>query len=242
MSELADVERTRRQHWAAPGSRHDRLIAWLRVLLPAVVGILLALLTFSPFANSSEASFVLDKNQVNLAKERMRISQATYRGEDGKGRPFSLHAGSAVQKSSAEPIIRMNDLSAQIMMEDGPASLIASRGSYNLDTETVRAPGLLSIKSGNGYAMDANDVFFALKTQTMRSKGTVAFKGDDGYALTANNVEVDIARRMMQSFGPVSGRMKLGPFSASSMNADLKNRNIVLSGNVRLLIQGNALK
>lgn len=242
MSELADKQRTQRQHWAAPGSRHDRLVGGLRLLLPAVVGILLALLTFSPFASSSEASFVLAKDQVNLAKERMRISQATYRGEDGKGRPFLLHAGSAVQKSSAEPIIRMTDLSARIMMADGPASLIARKGSYDLENETVRAAGLLSIKSGNGYSMDANDVQFALKTQTMRSNGAVAFKGRDGYALTANNVEVNLPRKTMQSFGPVRGRIKLGPFSANNMAADLNNRKVVLSGNVRLIIQANALK
>lgn len=242
MSDSADVRRTRRQIWAAPRGRHDRLIQALRVILPAIIGMLLALLTFSPFASTSEASFVLDKDQVSMANERMRISEAVYRGEDSKGRPFSLSAGSAVQKSSAEPILRMSDLSARIIMDDGPASLLARTGSYDLDAETVSAAGPLQVQSASGYSMIANNVLFALKTQVMRSSGAVSFTGKDGYAMTANNVEVSLPGRNMKSFGPVNGRTKVGPFSANSMTADLNDRNVRLTGNARLRIEGNAFK
>jgi lipopolysaccharide export system protein LptC len=242
MSELADRQRTKRQDWAAPGSRHDRLVRALRVVLPAVIGMLLALLTFSPFANNAEISFVLDKDKVNMATERMRISEAVYRGEDSKGRAFSLSAGSAVQKSSAEPIIRLSDLSARILMEDGPASVVASSGAYNLETETVSASGPLKLDSADGYSMVASNVAFGLKTQVMRSQGAVSFTGKDGYSMTANNVEVSLPGKRMQSFGPVTGRTRVGPFSANSMSADMNSRVVRLTGNARLRIEGNALR
>jgi lipopolysaccharide export system protein LptC len=131
MSEQADIQRTTRQQFAQPGGKHDRLVRMLRVLLPSIIGVLLAVLAFSPFSNTREMSFVLAKDEVNLAKERMRVSNALYRGEDTKGRPFSLSAGSAVQKSSNEPILRMQDLEGRLLMDNGPASIVAGHGYYD---------------------------------------------------------------------------------------------------------------
>ena len=76
MSVLAQQQRTRRQHFAAPGGSHDRLIRLLRVLLPAVVGMLVAILAVSPFTESRELSFLLAKDAVDVAPERMRVTEA----------------------------------------------------------------------------------------------------------------------------------------------------------------------
>jgi lipopolysaccharide export system protein LptC len=92
MSDLADRVRTKRQILSAPGGSHDRLIRALRVILPSIIGILLAVLAFSPFSGTQELSFVLAKNEVNMAKERMRLTEALYRGEDSKGRPRATAA------------------------------------------------------------------------------------------------------------------------------------------------------
>lgn len=212
MSDLADRVRTKRQISASPGGGHDRLIRALRVILPSIIGMLLAVLAFSPFSGTQELSFVLAKNEVNMAKERMWLTEALYRGQDSKGRPFSIRAGSAVQRSSAEPLLRMTDLSARILMPEGPASLVAGYGIYDLDKETMRVTGPLSFNSGDGYNLVASNVQLALKT------------------------------RKLQSFGPVSGRTKLGTFKANSMRADLDARTVGLNGNVHLLIDQNAIR
>src|SRR3546814_221333 len=132
MSERADLDRTMRQLWAASGSRHDRVVRLLRVGLPLVIGVIAAVLIFSPFTQRSEISFLLAKDKVEVAKERMRVTRAEYRGQDTKGRPFALVAGSAVQQSSAEPIVRMTDLSGAISLTDGPATLAADPAQYNM--------------------------------------------------------------------------------------------------------------
>src|SRR3546814_9500882 len=84
-----------RQLWAASGSSHDRVVRLLRVGLPMVIGVIAAVLIFSPFTQRSEVSFLLAKDKVEVAKERMRVTRAEYRGQDTKGRPFALVAGSA---------------------------------------------------------------------------------------------------------------------------------------------------
>ena len=77
-----------------------------------------------------------------MASERMRLTEALYRGEDSKGQPFSLRAGSAVQKSSAEPVLKMTDLQGRIIMNDGPASLTAGRGLYESKAEKNARKGV----------------------------------------------------------------------------------------------------
>lgn len=212
MSLAADRQRTARQHWAAPGGRHDRLIGFLKAALPAVVGLLAAILATAPFAQDREVSFVLDKKKVDVASERLKVIEALYRGEDSNGEPFSLRAGSAVQKSSREPVVRLRDLEARLKI-DGNASLVAARqGLYNMDREQ------------------------------MSIIGPIQFQSSDGYRLTTRDVEIDLNTRRLHSQNRVDGRMPVGTFGADHLNADLKARTVTLSGNARLHIDQNGMR
>jgi lipopolysaccharide export system protein LptC len=212
MSEQADIQRTSRQKFAIPGGKHDRLVRVLRVLFPSIIGVLVAVLAFSPFSNTQEMSFVLAKDEVNMAKERMRVTNALYRGEDSLGRPFSLSVGGAVQKSSTEPILRMKDMTGRIIMSDGPASIVAGQGYYDMDAEKVRVEGPLS------------------------------FTGGDGFNLTASNVEFLLKPKTMRSLGPVSGSTRVGTFQAGHMSADVDARIVRLEGGARLQINQGAIR
>jgi lipopolysaccharide export system protein LptC len=205
MSEKADLERTYRQRWAMPGGRHDRLVRSLRVVLPSIIGILLAVLAFSPFTSTQELSFVLDKDEVSLSKERMRLTQALYRGEDSKGRPFSLRAGSAVQKSSADPSLDMTALSARIMLDDGPASILAQKGNYSLAGETMRVFGPLALESPD-YDMVASNVELSLKDKTMKSFGAVSGRTKVG-TFKAGRMTADLETRIVRLDGGVQLRI-----------------------------------
>ena len=206
MSEAAALQRSARQIWAAPGSGHDRLIGALRVFLPVAIGVLAAFVVVMPLFSGGDVSFVLDKNKVEMAKERMRTQAATYRGEDAKGQPFQLTAGSAVQKSSAVPIVKMNDLAARLQLKDGPADIVAPSGGYDM------------------------------KTEQMKIDGPVRFTAANGYRLDTNNATVDLKSRRMQSGGAVTGTVPQGAFSASRLSADLENHVVRLDGNARLRI------
>ncbi len=205
MSDLADLERTQRQKWATPGGRHDRLIRSLRVVLPSIIGMLVAVLAFSPFTGTDELSFVLAKDEVDLASERMRVTEALYRGEDSDGRPFSLRAGSAVQKSSADQVLNMTDLSGRIMLNDGPASIIAGRGLYDLKKESMRVNGPLSVQSP-GYNMVASNVEFSLDTKKMQSFGPVRGRTKVG-TFSAGRLSADLDTRVVRLDGGVHLRI-----------------------------------
>jgi lipopolysaccharide export system protein LptC len=200
----ARMLRSRRQHFAAPGGSHDRLVGFLARALPMLVGIVAALMIVTPLSPRGEVSFLLDRNKVALIDERLSVDNAMYRGRDDKGRPFSLMAGEAVQRSSIEGLVRMRDLVAQMMLADGPARLSAQGGTYDIDAETV--------------AVD----------------GPVRLTASDGYSMVAQGVSVDLKERMMRGDEGVSGEVPAGTFSARSIRADLSARTIMLSGDVRL--------
>ena len=206
MSELADRARSERQLWAASGSSHDRVIAVLRILLPAAIGVLAVLLALAPLTVGRDISFVLSKDRVEVARERMRVSAATYRGQDSKGQPFELTAGSAVQVSSRDPVVRLKTLAAQIQLPEGPARIVAGQGRYDMDSEKV--------------AVD----------------GPVRFRSADGYNIETRDVGIDLKTRQVASQGPVDGRMNIGTFSGDRFTADLNRRVVVLEGRARLHI------
>ena len=54
MSEIAARRRAGLQGWAVPGSAHDRIVRWSKVLLPVAVGILIAVLTLAPLDRSGD--------------------------------------------------------------------------------------------------------------------------------------------------------------------------------------------
>jgi lipopolysaccharide export system protein LptC len=212
MSEVARSIRSERQRWALPGGRHDRLIATTNWLLPVMIGVLAAFLVMAPLTMGGDSSFVLDKNKVAIAHERMRIRQARYSGLDTKGQPFALTAGSAVQKSSAEPIVRMADLAAAIRLSDGPAVLKAPRGRYDMDNEQVAADGAITLRGPNNYSLDTSNAIVDLKTRKLRSGG------------------------------PATGTVRQGVFSANRLRADLEARTVTLDGNARLRIDPSGPK
>jgi len=202
----AKALRSRRQHFAAPGGSHDRLVGVLARGLPIGVGIIAALMIITPLSPRGEVSFLLDRNKVAIIDERLSVDNAMYRGRDDKGRPFSILAGEAVQRSSAEGLVRMRDLVAQLLFEDGPARISAPGGTYDIDEEIVTIDG------------------------------TVELRAADGYEMRASGVSLDLEARTMSGEGRVEGESPAGTFEANSMRADLDKRTITLEGNARLVM------
>ncbi len=204
MTLAADQMRTKRQAFAAPGSKLDKVVRALAVGLPALVGVVAAMMLITPLSPRGEVSFLLDRNRVALAEDRLRVDNAMYRGADTQGRPFSLMAGSAVQRSNAVPLVQLKQLTARILLPDGPAVLSAPNGTYDIDGDQVTVPGI------------------------------VQFTAADGYAFSARNVTIDLPSRVVRGEGRVTGELPAGRFSADSMRADLENRVFTLSGNARM--------
>jgi lipopolysaccharide export system protein LptC len=208
MSEPEERQR-REQRWAKPGGSHDRVIRFLKIALPASIGVVLAFLAFAPLEEKQEVSFLLDKNKVETAPERLKISAAQYRGQDNEGRPFVLNARSALQATSRVQVVDIRDMNAQIQLDSGPARLQAGRARYDMENDHVAVVGPVTFTAADGYRMGTRDVNIDLRTHTLASRGAV------------------------------DGQMPLGHFTADRLQLNLPDRRVVLTGRARLhIVQG----
>lgn len=212
MSRQADRERAQKRGWAEPGGRHDALIKFAKIGLPILGVMLLFALLLAPLAKDSEVSFILDKEEVDQADERLRVEKARYRGEDNKGQPFEIIADRAIQETSAEQVVQIQGMAAQLQMENGDLRVTAPRGRYDIEAEEVRVDGPLRVRGPDGYRLDTRDVRIDLDTRTLRSEAGV------------------------------EGAMRLGQFEAGRLEADLDARTVTLSGRARLKIEQGAVR
>lgn len=212
MSELAERDRAVKRGWARPGSAHDLLVRLLKIVLPLAVGVVLAYLLLSPLSKTKENSFLLDKKKVDVAHERLKTQSAEYRGVDDQGRPFTVNANRAVQPTSASPLVNVNGMAAQLQMKDGPATVKADQGQYNIDKQQMQVEGPVHVQAANGYKLETRDVNVDLNTHRVT--------GNKG----------------------VEGATNVGTFSADNMAADLRNRSVVLTGRAHLHIPQGGLR
>ena len=195
-----------RRNAAPPGGSWDRLVAALKLALPAGAVAVFATCLIWPLTTQREFSFILSKDRVAAAQERLRMDRAVYRGEDSKGQSFIIAAASAVQKTSDTPIVELRDISAELRTADGPARAVANVGRYDLERERIDIVGPVKLESASGYRLDTSDV------------------------------SVDLATRRVTSSGAVTGRMPLGSFEAGRLRADIAGRSVVLDKGASLRI------
>lgn len=212
MSDAATKERAVKQRWALPGGAHDRLVRYFKVGLPMAVGVLIAVLMLAPLDNDGDVSFILDKDKVASAEERMRVQAARYTGTDDKGQRFEISARRAIQPTSDVPIVDIEGIFAELALAQGPLRLAANAGRYNLDQ------------------------------QLLLINGPIRLAGPDGDYLATRDVSVDFETRRVESAGPVSGRLALGPFSAGKLKADMGERTVTLDGGARLKIEQSRVR
>jgi lipopolysaccharide export system protein LptC len=235
MSEAANLQRERAQHWAEPGSRHDKLVGTLKIALPAAAGVLAAVFLTLPLTEQQEVSFILDKKEVGRAEERMKIESARYTGTDNEGQPFVLNAQRAIQQTSEVPIVDISGVMARLGLRQGPATIQAIRGRYDLDRQQVAVNGPVRVSGPEGEQLLTRDVLVDLKSRQVRSTGQISGRMPVG-SFNAQSLSADLGSRQVALNGGVTGQLKLGDFQAGRMRADLANRVVVLDGGARLKI------
>ncbi|WP_333838482.1 LPS export ABC transporter periplasmic protein LptC [Novosphingobium sp.] len=212
MTVQADRMRSRRQHFAAPGGVHDRTVRLLAVVLPGLIGMLLAVMVLTPLAPRGEISFLLDRTKVAVVQDRLRVASAMYRGADKEGRNFSVTAGNAVQHSAREDVVQLRDVTARVLLKDGPAILTTQAGAYDFGRQFIKVPGVVN------------------------------FESSDGYRMITEGASIDLNTRRLVSDGHVEGKLPTGTFSADRAVADLDERTVTLEGHARMRMdQGKML-
>ena len=165
-----------------------------------------------PLTSAREFSFLLSKDKVAMAGDRLRLDNAVYRGQTGKGQPFTIRAGGAVQHSSSVPIVELRSLDAVLQMDDGPTRVTARSGRYDMDKDRLDIAGPVKVNGEAGYSLDSQGVVVSLIDRTVRTDQ------------------------------PVTGKLPIGTFRSDRLSGDLAGRTMVLAGRAHLHILGGSAR
>ena len=202
----------RPKSWARPGGSHDRLIRTLGWALPTGVGVLAAFLVTAPLTIKRELGFTLQRGEIERVPERLRATEASYRGLDDRGQPFTVTGRSAVQSPAGPQAVALQGLTGEMTTNNGLARIAAPRATFRPDRRVIATTGPVALTMGDDYRLQTSDV------------------------------DVDLGTRMAASRGRVSGSLPLGTFTADRMSADLDDRHVALEGRARLHVRQGALK
>ncbi len=112
-----------------------------------------------------------------------------------------------MQASSRDPIVRLSTLDGHIRLADGPATVTAPAGRYDLDTQRVAFDGPVRFDAAGGYRIDTADVLLDMTTKRLASRG------------------------------PATGTLPFGTFDARRLRANLDTRVVDLEGGAHLHIR-----
>jgi lipopolysaccharide export system protein LptC len=98
----------------------------------------------------------------------------------------------------------MHDVTARMLLDDGPAIMVAENGTYDFGRQEVTVPGPVNIQTA------------------------------DGYRMVTQGAAINLDSRSLTSHGKVEGRVPAGTFSADHFYANLDTREIRLDGHARL--------
>lgn len=205
---MDELEARRRR--ALPGGARDRRVAFLKLALPAAAALLTFALVLIPLTQSREFSFLLSKESVAKADERLRMEAAMYRGETADGDPFEVSADDAVQRTSARPVVDLTGLEARLTDDEGPVRVTAPSGAFDMAADNLVVSGPVMLRSRRGWSLDSETVTVSLKNRTVRTDQRVR------------------------------GRVAVGAFSAGRAFGDVGGRRVVLEGGARLRITPGA--
>jgi lipopolysaccharide export system protein LptC len=130
-------------------------------------------------------------------------------GTDDQGLPFTVRAASAVQEGAAADLVRLRDIQAEMMLEDGsPLRVTAAEGL--VDTRARR--------------MDVS--------------GGIRFTSADGYVAETERARADFRTGIVSGNAPVTATGKMGRLTANSFTFDKETKKLRFDGRVRMLVNG----
>lgn len=201
----AAIHYTSRQLSMLPGSPLDRRIALLKRALPVSAAALFVIVLAMTFSQTNELSFMVSRDKVQPANERIRAEDSVYRGVDQSGRPFSVRAGSAIQRSAAVAEVELTGISATMALPNGPAVIAAPSGRLELGSSLLTVAGPVNAKQA-GFTIGSGAVTIDLTRGTAASNLPVAGRIPIG-AFRAGGLTADIGAESVTLTGGVALRI-----------------------------------
>jgi len=192
--------------------RRIKVVAAMRLILPAIAALLLATLALWSRFGLDTTSFRLSMDGLDMNNlSTLSMSNAHFEGVDDKKRPFSISAEKATQVTQDADTIDLTQLQADMTMSDG---------------------AWLSLTSDSGRLQRSKQLLDLL--------GQVNLFQDQGYELHTRDVHIDLGRNNALGHSPVQGQGPSGELTAEGVLILNSGERIVFLGHAHLVFYGDS--
>ena len=192
----------------------SRLIKRLRLILPALGLLLVAIFFFNTQSNKPDDAFLKDFEDISADAGEKRMANPRFAGVDDKGKPFEITAESAMQTSEDRNFVELE--LPRAVQGDGDASTVvtADKGLYQSEANLLELTDNVTLSHDIGadtYVLRAPAATISIKDEVVTSNNGVDGESSDGSALRADSMKSYNAEGRVVFEGNV--RMRIYPKS-----------------------------
>ena len=196
---------------------YSRFVQMMKVLLPTVAALLIALILVWPYLGSEDLRFRLSFAALTANEnEDPSMINPRYLGIDGENQAFSITA----------------DLARRL-----------AEGSSAVELEMPKAD--ITLSDGTWLVVTANSGVYKQIKKTLELTGAVNMFHDSGYEFTTTKVRIDLEKGIAEGDAAVKGQGPFGDLSGEGFRLIDKGKTIVFTGKSKLVIYqglGNSIK
>ncbi|MBF0094948.1 MAG: LPS export ABC transporter periplasmic protein LptC [Alphaproteobacteria bacterium] len=196
-------------HARAGSPHYSRFVSMMKLILPSMAVVLIALVVVWPRLSSVDERFRLGFSSMSAgAVDSLTMVNARYFGTDNDNQPFTVTADLATEAADGSHALDMESPKADITLKDGTWLVLdSSTGHYNHDS------GLLDLRGG------------------------VNVFQDQGYELHTAAVQVDLKANRAVGRDPVRGQGPFGEVDAEGLLITERGKNVTFTGKSKLILR-----
>ncbi len=207
LSMITPADRRHHARW------YSGLVRGLRVTLPLVALILVAMVVIWPHLKAEDLAFrIVFSSITGSLDEDPNLLNPRYVGTDDQDRPYSITADIAKKLNSAP----LSD----------PGSLIG------LDKPKAD----MTMNDGTWLVLTADNGVYAQGDETLDLEGSVNLFHDTGYEFRTEEASVDLAKGIAAGDVPVEGQGPFGTLNAEGFRLLDRGNRIVFTGKSKLVL------
>lgn len=163
--------------------RYSRFVNAMKLLLPALALILVALVVAWPHLQSGSARFRAAYSDVPTQEaENPNMINARFSGVDGVNRPFTITAETATQVPRETGVVDLDMPQADLSLADGSwLALTSLSGTYNENTNDLELREAVNLFHDAGYEFRTTSAHINLKDETAYGDAPVEGQGPFGH-------------------------------------------------------------
>lgn len=187
--------------------RYSLFVKFMKGLLPIGALALAFSVAIYVFQPRDNARIALTFEQLGEIEGDLTMVRPTLTGTDDDGFPFVVTAASAMQENRGSDTVLLENVVADISLRDGTS---------------------LRVTAGKGVV--------DIKTRLLDISGGIRFTSKEGYDARTASAVADLRSGTVRGESPIEAEGKFGHITAERFALDRDTRQLLFSGNVRMLL------